>query len=188
MTVPLMRHSEALRQLALQTAAPAAPAVSTPDAEPDDLSGLAAELSNAVEDFAEQRRKLRHLQQRKQQQKELLEKASVASSNCNKAVMEAIQEAKKLLEDLCELKDLEQLLRLKERQELELRRLAQECAELEPETQDFEGEQEGQCLQRLRRQRAQLQKQLEMATANEPCALEKDRNPASGRVHVPQCA
>ena len=36
----------------------------------DDLSGLAAELSNAVEDFAEQRRKLRHLQQRKQQQKE----------------------------------------------------------------------------------------------------------------------
>ena len=28
--------------------------------------------------------------------------------------MEAIQEAKKLLEDLCELKDLEQLLRLKE--------------------------------------------------------------------------
>ena len=36
----------------------------------DDLSGLAAELSEAVEDFAEQRRKLRHLQQRKQQQKE----------------------------------------------------------------------------------------------------------------------
>lgn len=48
------------------------------------------------------------------QVEELLEKASVASSNCNKAVMEAIQEAKKLLEDLCELKDLEQLLRLKE--------------------------------------------------------------------------
>ena len=36
----------------------------------DDLSSLAAELSKAVEDFAEQRRKLRHLQQRKQQQKE----------------------------------------------------------------------------------------------------------------------
>jgi len=55
MTVPLMRHSEALRQLALQTAAPAAPAVSTPDAEPGDqppasttVKGLFGSLSSRI--------------------------------------------------------------------------------------------------------------------------------------------
>ncbi|CAL1144926.1 unnamed protein product [Cladocopium goreaui] len=149
--------SSAKRQLALQTAdgqttAPVVPQPEHPQPESgtgpidqaakllseilefaefvnNELQQLAASLRRATEDFAVQRHQLRQLQRRKEQQKALFRRASAASAACAAAVLAAIEEAQQLLKELLEMREMEQLLRLKERQELELMRLAKASLE-----------------------------------------------------------
>ncbi|CAK9004248.1 Uncharacterized protein SCF082_LOCUS8092 [Durusdinium trenchii] len=103
--IPLTRHSEALRDLALQLQAPS-------EEMQGEMEDLAQRLTEA---FAAAKRKLRQLQRAKAQKKEHFEELSRRASDASEALRTALAEAAELLAELQELGQLGELQRQKER-------------------------------------------------------------------------